>query len=965
MSHLPDEIRQALEKPDGISEETMQPLAERFDDAVRAVNERLNEAVALLRKNLRSEAIQAANRRPNAMEAAASLDFPELPEWEEILQFLGIAVPQRLDQDKVQQLNEAIVEGQPIEELLKQHRRLAIAKAPLSWRLKILRRIAEVDEMNPIWIEDIENYEAARRKTLTDEVEAAIKSSNQPAIERLYAELTKATWCTPLPNKLIDSLRQAISSRKTEDQLKALKYTAERFHAAFSEFNESSARTLSAQWQNQCQQFGKSIPADLLEETEPALTWLAELDSYAAIAKQRDKALVELESSLDARRDLPSLHKAFTKASTFDEPVPQALEQRFRTSVHEIQLAGKRKTQLRISSIIAATVLVAAAVAFWQYRLVQEQRLAQAVTQFSSLVQNKKTDESSAFWDRLKTQDPDLTRNPKLISLYGQLENQLKQESDRKQEFDSYLEQAKNEDPAKIDQEALKKAENLAVSENERSRVFEIQQQLDQYARMIADEQTAAALDAIAKIRDKIDALEKTPLEDLDLGSINTLIVTLENIPPLYPNRLRSVDGQLKITKSRATSLETSINNERARKAKLEAAKRPLFSARTLTAFESGLKRYSQAVATTKTGQEYEQSYRENSLWRKGMRSNELPQLLRRSLVSGLTKPEIATLLELQQTIESEIALNPLLDDYKAVTSTVLRDTGDPLSELEKLKNAISRLPLEQLVTIETKSTSGDGKLVRYFAYNRDYQRVAKQLEKEAKIGMRHIADSDGSVSTTTITGPAARIHVEPGRTITWLLDTLDAKQDAIERNWGSELLRLCGDISQRRDLDALIKEDLIYLLLQACANGSSMMQEKIAAPITALRVREGIRQQWAIPKPPDDKLVTSVLRDVLTPLALTFKELANDSPDLKQVAMLEYRWIGFLTRDYDGEILGSVPLSLKESGPVYIMRTAAENPSKLDIITVGKLEAGTLVLDQNSRELNAGRPLFFLSQTN
>ncbi|HBV63523.1 MAG TPA: hypothetical protein DEF45_10925, partial [Rhodopirellula sp.] len=386
MPHLPDEIRQALEKPDGISEETMQPLAERFDDEVRAVNERLNEAVALLRKNLRSEAIQAANRRPNAMEAAASLDFPELPEWEEILQFLGIGVPQRLDQDKVQQLNEAIVEGQPIEELLKQHRRLAIAKAPLSWRPKVLRRIAEVDEMNPIWLEDIESYEVARSKTLADEVNAAIKSSDHPTIERLYAEFTKTSWVTPPPQKLVDSLKRAISQRQIDAQLTALKQTAERLHAAFSEFNESAARSLSTQWQNQCQSFGKTVPSDLLEEVEPAITWLAELDSYAAVAQARDKALVELESTLDARRDLPALQKAFTRASGFDEPVPQALEQSFRTSVQEIQLAGKRKTQLRIASIVAATLLVAGAVAFWQYRLLQERRITQAVTQFSSLV---------------------------------------------------------------------------------------------------------------------------------------------------------------------------------------------------------------------------------------------------------------------------------------------------------------------------------------------------------------------------------------------------------------------------------------------------------------------------------------------------------------------------------------------------------------------------------------------------
>ena len=963
MSHLPDEIRQALEKPDGISEETMQPLAERFDDAVRAVNERLNEAVALLRKNLRSEAIQAANRRPNAMEAAASLDFPELPEWEEILQFLGIGVPQRLDQDKVQQLNEAIVEGQPIEELLKQHRRLAIAKAPLSWRLKVLRRIAEVDEMNPIWLEDIENYEAARRKTLADEVEAAIKSSNFSAIERLYAELTKANWTTPPPTQLVNSLRQAISQRKIDDQLVGLKHTAEQLHAAFSEFNEPAARTLSAEWQRKCETFSQTVPSDLLEEVEPALTWLAELDSYAAIAQQREKALLELEHTLDSRRDLPSLQKAFTKASRFDEPVPQALEQRFRSSVEEIQLSAKRKTQLRIAAIVAATVLVAAGVAFWQYRLLQEKRVTDAVTQFSAMVESRKTSEANAFWERLKTQDADLTRKPELISLHGQLEAQLKQESDRKQEFEGYLAQAANEDPAQIDQAALDEAEKLAVSENEKARVFEIRQQVEEQARKVADEQTAAALEAIAKVRDEIEAFEKTPLEDLDLGSINTLIVTLDNIPRLYPRRVRSVDGQLKITKSRATSLENSIKDERSRKAKMEAAKRPLFSARTLTAFESGLRTYSRAISHTTAGNEYEQSLKESSLWKKGMQSNELPVELRRSLISELTKPEIAALQELQQTIESQTTMNPLLDEYKAITSGIVLDEGDKLSELAKLKTAVSRLPTGQLITIEATPASDDDKILRYLAYNRDYQRIAEKLKKESLLGIRHIADGSGGISTTTIKAPATRVHVEPGRTITWFLARLEEKEKDFESNW-SELLYLCYDISTRTDLDSLIKEDLIYRVLQTCADGSSEIREKIAEPLRILRNREGTRQTWAAPKPPNDKLDESLQADVIKPLGRLYQQLKQEAPDLKQATTLEYRWIGFLNRDLKGKITGRVVNNPQESGPVFIMRAATDNPSKVDIVNVGQWESGTLTLQENSKELNAGRPLFFLSHT-
>jgi hypothetical protein len=964
MSHLPDEIRQALERPDGISEETMRPLAEQFDDAVRAVNERLNEAAALLRKNLRSEAIQAASRNPNAMEAAASLDFPELPEWQEILQFLAIQVPQLIDQDKVQQLNEAIVEGQPIEELLKKHRLLAIAKAPLSWRLKVLRRIAEVDQMNPIWLEDIENYEAARRKTLADEVGAAIKSKDLAAIEKLHTELTTSNWVTSPPRELIDSLQHAITKNQVKHQLAELKKTAEQLHAAFSEFNEAAARSLSAQWQDQSQNFGNSMPADLLEEVEPALTWLAELDAYAAVTQQRENAIQTLENALDSRRDLPTLQKAFSNASRFDDPLPVELEQRFRTITEEMRLVGKRKTQLRIVGIVAATLLVAAGVAFWQYRQLQQRRVDDAVTQFSSLVQSNKTSEATAFWKRLETQDKDLTENAALLSLYGQLENQIQKEADRKQEFESYLQQAANEDPASIDQAALNEADKLALSEDEKARVFAIQQQLDQHDRAMADQQTTAALETIAEIRSELNTLENEPLEDFDMGNIKTIITTLDNISRLYPRRTGNVDGQVTIERTRATGLEDAVDEYRRRTAMIAAATKPLFSASTLNAYQAALKRYAQTITTTKTGREYEQSLNENGLWQKGLQSNELPITLRKSLPFGLTKEEIAALLDLQQTIESQTAANPLLEEFKSTTNDALSETGDPLSELDNLKSDISRLPISQLVTIEVNSATDDGKVLRYLAYNRDYQRMREKLTQEAQIGIKHLADADGAVTTSTISGPAKRVHVEPGRTITWLLEELDSRRDALEKDWGAGILKLCAEIRSRRDLDGLVKEELIYQVLQTCAKGSSSMQKHLSAPISALKIREGTRQDWAVPQAPSDTLAPSVESEVIAPIATVFKTIEQDSQKISPATNLEYLWIGFLMRDSSGEIVGRVTQEPKESGDVYIMRPATENPSKVDITVVGKWETDTLRLDSNSGDLNAGRPLFLLGRT-
>ena len=157
-----DKIRRALEKRDGIAEDEMRPLAEDYRTQVQQVNQRLDDSVMLLRKGLRSEAIQRIEMVPNALDAAADLEFPEWDEWNEILQFMGVPLPPKLNQDYVAQINEAIIESLPLDALLRRHRRLAIAKAPLGVRLITLRQIARVDSSNSVWHGDVESWEKVR-----------------------------------------------------------------------------------------------------------------------------------------------------------------------------------------------------------------------------------------------------------------------------------------------------------------------------------------------------------------------------------------------------------------------------------------------------------------------------------------------------------------------------------------------------------------------------------------------------------------------------------------------------------------------------------------------------------------------------------------------------------------------------------------------------------------------------------
>ena len=123
-----DQIREQLGRADGIRGEDLESLALAYSAEVAQINQRLTDCSLLLRKGLRSEAIQQANMRPNLLEWAARLDFPELEEWNEILMFFELPVPKTLNRAAVQQLQEAIVEEQPLTELLRQHRRLAMLR---------------------------------------------------------------------------------------------------------------------------------------------------------------------------------------------------------------------------------------------------------------------------------------------------------------------------------------------------------------------------------------------------------------------------------------------------------------------------------------------------------------------------------------------------------------------------------------------------------------------------------------------------------------------------------------------------------------------------------------------------------------------------------------------------------------------------------------------------------------------
>ena len=79
-----DDIRSSLSSTSVEGVDFLRAATADYAVACDEVNERLRQCGALLHKGLRSEAIQLCEMEPNLLEVAASLDFPERSQWDQL-----------------------------------------------------------------------------------------------------------------------------------------------------------------------------------------------------------------------------------------------------------------------------------------------------------------------------------------------------------------------------------------------------------------------------------------------------------------------------------------------------------------------------------------------------------------------------------------------------------------------------------------------------------------------------------------------------------------------------------------------------------------------------------------------------------------------------------------------------------------------------------------------------------------
>jgi len=334
--------------------------ATEYAERCAQANERLRQCSVFLQQGLRSEAIHLADESPNLLELVAALDLPDSQVWAEFCNQNDLPSPPPLQIDRANRLNDAYGLEQPVEHLLRQHRRLALGRAPVKDRLALMRQIAATDTASGFWEKDIRIFERARHKELKLAFTAAVDGKDAAALAVLSAEVLKTPWQEPPGQDLYSAAQGADNHMRLLDAGAKLNDILPRLRAAF-------AAREHAQCQNLVQQIFKiaedakdlGLSNDTAGELKPIINWIRQEDELLANRQAADVCEKQLRGLLDADAPDKDLEAAYEKLRGFDELIPPDLTDRYQHTLRHRQRAASRKQMLLLAAVAAVLILAA------------------------------------------------------------------------------------------------------------------------------------------------------------------------------------------------------------------------------------------------------------------------------------------------------------------------------------------------------------------------------------------------------------------------------------------------------------------------------------------------------------------------------------------------------------------------------------------------------------------------------
>ncbi len=960
---ITDQIRKQLEQPDGLTIEALSPLADEYGRETAQVNIRLAECTQLLRKGLRSEAIQRAFMKPNVLDWSARLDFSEFDDWLSILQFYGITVPTLLDRDAAQELQEAIVEAQPLEELLRQHRRLAIAKAPLSWRLKVLRRLGELDSFNIVWREDQEQWETVRLKQIPAELKEAVETKSLVSVQSICTELNESKWAVAPSQDLCKRASKAANSFLHAQQSLQLKSIADQLHAAYSEGNESTASKQYKAWTEIVTVMRSPPPSDLVQAVEPAIEWLQGCTEDRDRIAKHEKAAANLEIALQKKSTLADVQRSYYDVTTMQMGIDPILEQRYKSRVNELQQASKRRLQLSIVAISVSALTVMTALGLWQSNRTYRKAVDDASSRMTALFDAEELTEAESIVTKLTLQSPQIAKSPEFASLIGKLKVKQDTETSRAERVKSAIAAAQSDDPTKIDVGNLISAEKQAKTPEEKMEIQKVRRAWDRYEQEVVSTQFESIRTSVTAVEDRLLEIQKLPLADVSETELQSLLIDLNKLTVDFPRGANRASKILELAAERALSIRDSVRKQRRDMDVRQQATKGMREAKSLELFQNEMKRFAEKLPGDPVATEFSDALREAELWKQTDSWNSWCKSLADALAGGLSPTELKSLAAERKTLSNGLADVPntatavkVLDEQLAMSE---QRSASLTSLLEDLNNAV----IADLITIFEASSAdprvGTRRFMTWDARAENDETIKKQASK-TRIVLPVVSDNLGASANIPFTGKITVLD-EPRASIRKITRRLETNRSSVLEDWEGGLTLAIHDVVGGHNLDSQIKEILLTRLVKTAREGSPSMRDAFKDLEERLNDRTEKRAFWFNSSEMNETLNNDVLvsfRDGVKRVDI-LRRTTNET--LTQLAANKLVWVGAMLRNPNGKIEAWLYRDDVPDGEIVSIVPSVQPASSARIAVVGHVKEKQAFFSGDAETALAGRPLYWI----
>jgi len=561
-----DRIEQALASLDAVSNEELHQLAEEYAEACEQVNRRLQEIHHLIRSGARSEAIRRAEIPPKLLDVVEILDFPDRDAWVDICTLERLPTPPRLLVQYLSELHQAYEAEQGLSGLLRQHRALAMAQAPLHKRLAILRQLARAEPENPVWQKDIRILENYWLDKLQREIQERLKAEDLQTLEEILEQLESNEWLEKPSVSLVEQCRSAVASLRGKIFRQEMENIARLVNQALANGDMVRMEEYLRLWDHQAATNPQWVDIQLREQVAEAMSRRHQLEREREEARRRRELLTEFEALLGKSHDLHTLEHHYAELAIRGVAIPEPLEERYRRVTETLRQRAMFRRVVTVAGV--AAVVIATLLIVWQVqaRMVENRRLSDAVSVVEDLLEKDKLDEAAKYLADFKAAYPTLAQHRHVISLEQKLADAQAAEAKRRETLASLLEKVRASLAQVPDGVSLQKASELARTDAEKQEVMELESQAKVIWANLRQQAEERLRQEIAKLSREYDALRQRGSVSIDeeLQAIARLMNRLTVLSDDNRRQGLSLEGEIRNLREQLSSrfLEVSQASE-------------------------------------------------------------------------------------------------------------------------------------------------------------------------------------------------------------------------------------------------------------------------------------------------------------------------------------------------------------------------------------------------------------------